>query len=528
MSTEPSKDLMLQLESWNDTTRMYPADRCLHELFEEQVARSPGATALVCEGAALTYAQLNSRANQLARHLIARGIGPDVPVGICLERSIEMVLGLLAILKAGGAYVPLDPTYPHERLRYLLEDSRPALVLFHEAGRTALQGTMAVPGLDLTADSALWGGYSQANPHAASMGLGPANLAYIIYTSGSTGQPKGVMNEHRAVVNRLHWMQQEYVLKPTDRVLQKTPFAFDVSVWEFFWPLLNGACLVMARPEGHKDPYYLGELIERGRISVAHFVPSMLRGFISSGAVARCASLRHVFCSGEELTADLQNQALDSLPRASLHNLYGPTEAAVDVTYWRCRRQPTETRVPIGRPIDNTRVYILDNDGEPVPPGEMGEIFIGGTAVARGYWRRPQLTAERFLNDPFSARHEARMYRTGDLGRWRSDGNIEYLGRTDNQVKIHGFRIELGEIEAALRAHPGVADAVVTAREDEELQKRLVAYCTPAQEGSATAEDLRSWLSIKLPAHMVPAAYVSLPSLPLTANGKLDRLALPA
>src|SRR6185437_15286240 len=453
-------------------------------------------------------------------------IGPDVPVGICLERSIEMVLGLLAILKAGGAYVPLDPTYPHERLRYLLEDSRPALVLFHEAGRKALQGTMAVPGLDLTADSALWGGYSQANPHAASMGLGPANLAYIIYTSGSTGQPKGVMNEHRAVVNRLHWMQQEYVLKPTDRVLQKTPFAFDVSVWEFFWPLLNGACLVMARPEGHKDPYYLGELIERARISVAHFVPSMLRGFISSGAVARCASLRHVFCSGEELTADLQNQALDSLPRASLHNLYGPTEAAVDVTYWACREQPAGTRVPIGWPISNTRIYILDRDGEPVQPGAEGEIFIGGLAVARGYWRRPELTAERFTSDPFVAREGARMYRTGDLGRWRADGAIEFLGRCDTQVKIHGFRIELAEIEAALCRLPRVAEAVVLAREDHPGEKRLVAYITAPERGKAGW--LREQLLRSLPEYVVPAAFVHLDELPLTASGKLDRRALPA
>jgi len=518
-----------QLASWNTTQVGYPAERCIHELFEEQVAHTPDAVALVCAGERLTYAQLNARANQLAHYLMERGVGPDVPVAICAERSVAMVLGLLGILKAGGAYVPLDPTYPRERLRYMLCDSGPALLLLQAGGRIALAEPLTVPSVDLEADAAQWRGHSSANPRPADLGLRPDHLAYIIYTSGSTGQPKGVMNEHRAVVNRLHWMQREYALNATDRVLQKTPFSFDVSVWELFWPLLNGAGLVMARPEGHKDPYYVGELIEQERISVVHFVPSMLQGFLACGAAARCASLRYVICSGEELTTGLQSRALTSLPQASLQNLYGPTEAAIDVTWWPCREQPAGTRVPIGRPIANTRIYILDRHAEPVPIGAAGEIYIGGTAVARGYWRRARLTAERFVSDPFSGLNGARMYRTGDRGRWRSDGTIEYLGRTDGQVKIHGFRIELGEIETTLRRQPGVSQAAVVAREDQPGAKRLVAYLSGGEaQHVPTAGELRAALQKSLPAYMVPAAYVQLPALPLTVNGKLDRGALPA
>jgi amino acid adenylation domain-containing protein len=521
-----------QLTAWNATSRGYPEQQCVHELFEEQAERTPNAIALVCAQEQLTYAQLNGRANQLARYLIERGVKPDVPVAICLERSVEMVLGLLAILKAGGAYVPLDPTYPRERLRYMLEDSASVLVLLREEGRVALGAALNVPSIDLRTDARLWSRCSQASP--GPMRPGSSRLAYIIYTSGSTGRPKGAMNEHRAVANRLHWMQREYGLQPTDRVLQKTPFSFDVSVWEFFWPLLNGARLVMARPEGHRDPDYLGELIERERISVVHFVPSMLRSFIATAATVRCGTLRYVFCSGEELTASLQNQALDRLPQVSLHNLYGPTEAAVDVTYWACQRQPADTRVPIGRPIDNTQIHILDRHGEPVPLGAVGELYVGGVGVGRGYWRRPQLTAERFVNDPFggrdgSGRSGTRMYRTGDLARQRADGSIEYLGRTDDQVKIHGFRIELGEIEAVLRRQPGVSEAVVLAWEDQPGSKRLVAYMSPAEGAAVPAvSELRAALQESLPAHMVPAAYVPVQHLPLNANGKLDRRALPA
>lgn len=517
-----------QLAAWNATAQSYRCDRCVHQLFEEQVTRTPDAVALVCGSEELTYAELNGRANRLAHYLIERGVGPDIPVAICVERSVEMVLGLLAILKAGGAYVPLDPTYPRARLRYLLEDSSPALLLLQGGARAMLGEPLPGPSLDLQADAALWSDCSAADPRPDSIGLSSRHLAYIIYTSGSTGEPKGVMNEHRAVVNRLQWMQREYALEPADRVLQKTPFSFDVSVWEFFWPLLNGACLVMARPEGHKDPDYLGELIGLERISVVHFVPSMLRSFLASGAAARCGELRHVFCSGEELTAPVQNEALERLPRARLHNLYGPTEAAIDVTYWACLEQPAESRVPIGRPIANTQIHILDAHGEPVPLGAVGEIYIGGAGVARGYWRRPRLTAERFVTDPGADRDGARMYRTGDLGRRRADGAIEYLGRNDAQVKIHGFRIELGEIETELLRQPEVSEAVVLARQDEAGEKCLVAYVMPKGEAACGPDLLRERLKRVLPEYMVPAAYVPLRALPLTANGKLDRRALPA
>lgn len=517
-----------RLAAWNATERPYPAEACVHELFEEQVGRAPDAVAVVCGAERLRYADLNRRANRLAHYLIERGVGPDVPVALCLERSIEMVVGLLAILKAGGAYMPLDPADPRERLRYLLEDGGPALVLTDHNAEIALGEALTMPSVDLQVDAQLWSGCSPANPSASSRRVGSRRLAYIIYTSGSTGRPKGVMNEHRAVVNRLHWMQREYGLKPADRVLQKTPFSFDVSVWEFFWPLLNGARLVMARPEGHKDPDYLGELIERERITVVHFVPSMLRNFLDCGAAERCGSLRYLMCSGEELSANLQNQAIDSLPQASLHNLYGPTEAAIDVTHWACRRQPPGTRVPIGRPIANTQIHVLDRHGEPVPIAVAGEIHIGGVGVARGYWRRAQLTAERFVSDPFSAREGARMYRTGDLGRRRADGVIEYLGRTDSQVKIRGFRIELGEIEAALRRQPDVREAVVLAREDDPAAKRLVAYVTACPGLRLETQQLREHLRRTLPEYMVPAAYVQLAALPLTTNGKVDRRALPA
>src|SRR6185437_6839059 len=345
---------------------------------------------------------------------------------------------------------------------------------------------------------------------------------------GSTGRPKGAMNEHRAVVNRLLWMQEQYQLGEDDRVLQKTPFSFDVSVWELFWPLMSGARLVVARPGGHQDPAYLMELIEQSGITTLHFVPSMLQAFLGQHEMGRCRSIRHIVCSGEELPLALQNKCLERLPRARLSNLYGPTECAVDVTAWECEKDETGSRVPIGRPIANTRMYVLDRHGQPAPIEVAGEIYIAGMQVGRGYLNRPQLTAERFLADPFSSEPGARMYKTGDVGRWRADGAIEYLGRSDEQVKIRGFRIELGEIEAQLVRHEGVKEAVVLAREDEPGEKRLVAYVV-AQEGLAVeAAELRGHLRRSLPEYMIPGAFVQLQQLPLTVNGKVDRKGLPA
>ncbi|VBE21534.1 non-ribosomal peptide synthase [Burkholderia pseudomallei] len=440
-----------------------------------------------------------------------------------------MVVGLLAILKAGGAYVPLDPSHPPERLRRMLDDTNPVAVLVDDIGADALASfgshvAARSPRVHLSRDIAQWRACSPANPPTPRE-RAARRLAYVIYTSGSSGEPKGVMNEHRGVVNRLWWMQQTYALDERDAVLQKTPFSFDVSVWEFFWPLMSGARLVIAKPEGHKDPAYLSELIDRERVTTLHFVPSMLQAFLEDEGAARgCGSVKRVMCSGEALPPSLVKRFYRCLPDARLHNLYGPTEAAVDVTAWACDAEEGGASVPIGRPIANTRIYILDGYGQPVPRGVAGELYIGGVQVARGYLNRPELTRERFVDDPFVA--GGRLYKTGDLARWRTDGSLEYLGRNDFQVKIRGFRIELGEIEAQLAKVAGVRETVVLARDSGSPagEKRLVAYYT----GNADVAALREQATRHLPAYMVPSAYVRLDAWPLTPNGKLDRRALPA
>jgi amino acid adenylation domain-containing protein len=519
------------IELFNATQAAYPQGLLLHQLFEAQVEGTPDAVAVTYENRSLTYADLNGRANQLARYLRNKGVCPDQRVGICVERSLEMVIGLLGILKAGGAYVPLEPTYPADRLRYMVCDAAPKILLVQEHVRARLSGTSA----EVIALDGAWSEIVRqdaCNLDSGIVGLRSHHLAYVIYTSGSTGEPKGAMNEHRGVVNRLQWMQAQYQLGHEDRVLQKTPFSFDVSVWEFFWTLMSGASLVVARPEGHRDPLYIRQLIEEARVTTVHFVPSMLQIFLGHSRLGECRSLRHVICSGEELSATLQSKFFAILPHAQLSNLYGPTEAAVDVTAWQCHPKDSGHRVPIGRPISNVQMYVLDPHGHPVPIGVVGELFIGGVGVGRGYLNRPELTAERFIRDPFRAQPEARMYKTGDLGRWRADGSLEYLGRNDHQVKIRGFRIELGEIEIQLARHAQVKEAVVVAREDVPGDKRLVAYWVaqnrPSTEGVLGAESLRAHLKAVLPEHMVPSAFVLLESLPLTSNGKLDRRALPA
>ena len=489
----------------------FPRDKCVHEMCEEQAARTPDALALVFEGASLTYAELNRRANQLARYLGGLGVKPDARVAICVERGFAMVVALLAVLKAGGAYVPLDPAYPAERLKYMLEDSAAVALLTQSrlAGMFA-EVSHATPVVDLTAPYPAWREQPETDPDRAGLGLLPTHLAYVIYTSGSTGKPKGVMVEHRSLVNRLVWMQSAYGLDASDAVLQKTPFSFDVSVWEFFWPLMTGARLVIARPEGHKDPAYLVETIERNKITTVHFVPSILQVFLDQANVAQCSSLVRIISSGEALPAALARETLGRLSHVALHNLYGPTETTVDVTAWTYEPDLTLTSIPIGRPIANTRVYILDPAGEPVPVGVAGELFIGGVGVARGYLNRPELTAERFLADPFAAEAGARMFRSGDLCRWLADGNIEYLGRNDFQVKIRGFRIELGEIEARLAEHAEVHAAVVIAREDTPGEKRLVAYLVPAAGAKLRDRDLRGFLGGNLPDYMIPHSFIPL------------------
>jgi arthrofactin-type cyclic lipopeptide synthetase B len=516
----PDEERQALLFGLNATDVDYDLQQTLHGSFEAQVRRTPEAVAVVAGDQALSYTQLNERANRLARYLISLGVQVDSRVAICVERSLEMVIGLLAINKAGAAYVPLDPAYPPERLTYMLEDSAPAVVLVHGATR-ALLGEISAAMVDL--DQITWQSLSADNSQIPA--LTPQHSAYVIYTSGSTGQPKGVVNEHAGVVNRLLWMQDAYQLTAADSVLQKTPFSFDVSVWEFFWPLMTGARLVMAQPGGHKDPQYLSEVIEREHITTLHFVPSMLDVFLANSDTTRCDSVRQVMCSGEALPGSLVRRFKLQLPGSGLHNLYGPTEAAVDVSAWDCTGsiEQTPDNTPIGKPIANTRMYILDAQQQPVPQGVVGELYIAGVQVARGYLNRPELSAERFLDDPFQP--GGRMYRTGDVARYRPDGNIEYLGRNDDQVKIRGLRIELGEIQARLARIEGVQEAVVLAREEVPGDKRLVAYYTGER---LDIDLLRSHLLEHLPDYMVPAVFVHLAALPLSPNGKLDRKALPA
>ncbi|MGZ4032873.1 MAG: non-ribosomal peptide synthetase, partial [Tumebacillaceae bacterium] len=506
---------------WNDTMVEYPQDVCLHQLFEQQVDRTPDAVAVVFEEQELTYRELNEQANRLAHYLQKQQVGPEVLVGVCMERSLEMVISLYGILKAGGAYVPIDPTYPSDRLSYLLEDSQIQVLLTQEKWLDTLPD-VSVPFIcfDL-ADELLVGERTENPPSAATA----EHAAYMIYTSGSTGKPKGVLNTHKGIVNRLLWMQDEYKLTSDDRVLQKTPFSFDVSVWEFFWPLLTGARLVVARPEGHRDSHYLVETIQRYEITTLHFVPSMLQLFLEETGVEQCRSIRQVMTSGEALPYELQKRFFACLD-AELHNLYGPTEAAVDVTYWECESDSTLNFVPIGRPIANTTIFILDQHLQPVPIGVAGELHIGGVQVARGYHNRPELTAEKFIPNPFAPGE--RLYKTGDLARFLADGNIQYLGRLDHQVKIRGQRVELGEIEEVLMQQTGVWDAVAVVREDVPGDQRLVAYLVVQEAEAFDVNELRGFLKKRLPDYMVPAHYMLLEQLPLTPNGKVDRKALPA
>ncbi len=583
-----------------DTARDVP-EVTLPELFLAQVARTPDATALVADhgedrpAERLSYADLDAAVERLARLLAARGAGPERTVAVALPRSVDLVVALLAAHRAGAAYLPLDPDLPADRVAFMLADARPALLLCtrETAERAPDDGPPVLLLDDLPANAAP----PATGPDDLSLsGPSPRHPAYVIYTSGSTGRPKGVVVPQAGIVNRLLWMQDTYRLAADDRVVQKTPASFDVSVWEFFWPLIAGATLVLARPDGHREPRYLARLFRRHGITTTHFVPSMLLAFLdeiapdeaapdrtapdarapgetageattgepapAGAASARtapnltdpgvtapgmtapevtglegcCASLRRVVCSGEALPAELAARALRVLSGAELHNLYGPTEASVDVTAARIVPNAGKATVPIGRPVWNTRTYVLDAALRPVPPGVTGELYLAGVQLARGYLGRPALTAERFTADPFGSSDSpgARMYRTGDLARWTADGDLEYRGRVDHQVKLRGFRVEPGEVEAVLVRHPAVAHAVVVAHEMGAPPRRpsawgsLVAYVLPAQGHDVDPGELRRHAAAVLPEHMVPATWTALDALPLTPNGKLDRAALPA
>ncbi|WP_341849581.1 amino acid adenylation domain-containing protein, partial [Actinomadura rifamycini] len=488
------------LREWNDTARPVPAGT-LVDLFEAQAARTPDAVAVVAEDATWTYAELERRANRWAHDLIGRGVGPESRVGVVTERSADMVAMLLGVLKAGGAYLPLDPDLPAERERRMLVGAAPVLTL-----RPGMAPAAGAP-----------------DTRPAGVPLRPAHPAYVIYTSGSTGTPKGVVVTHAAVVNQLLWMQDEYGLAPGERALHKTPSGFDVSVWELFWPLLVGAAVVAARHDAHRDPGHLAELIERERVAVVEFVPAMLAAFLRQDGVAdRARSLRAVLSGGEALPADLAEEVHRTLG-VPLHNLYGPTETTIGVTARPVEPGAGDGPVPIGRPVWNTRAYVLDEFLRPVPPGVVGELYVAGVQLARGYAGRPAPTAERFPACPFGAPGE-RMYRTGDLARWTPGGELVFAGRADDQVKVRGVRIEPGEVEAALASHPLVDRAVVVAREDRPGVHRLVAYVV----GAADEPSLRARAAERLPEYMVPSAFVRLDALPVTRNGKLDRAALPA
>ncbi|WP_214318587.1 non-ribosomal peptide synthetase [Nonomuraea sediminis] len=485
----------------------------LHALIEAQAATTPDAPAVVFGDVTLTYAELNGRANRLARRLRDIGVERGQPVAVCAERSPELVVALLAVLKAGGAYVPLDPEYPRDRLEFMLSDCGAHVLLTQrhlEPGGPA-QAVLLEDDYDL--DS------GDLEPVT-----GPDDAAYLIYTSGSTGRPKAVVNTHRGIVNRLAWMQETFGLTAGDVVMQKTPTSFDVSVWEFFWPLLQGASLVPVRPGGHRDPSHQRDLIKRHAVTTMHFVPSMLALFLEEANIESCTSLRRVVCSGEELTPRMAARFFERLPHVELHNLYGPTEAAVDVSWHACR--PGETAIPIGRPMPGCRLHVLDEHLAPMPVGVPGHLHIGGVQVARGYAGRPGLTAERFVPDPYGP-PGARLYATGDLARLRADGELEFLGRIDDQVKVHGWRVELGEIEAALAEDTRVRRAVVALRDDAPGGRGLVAYVDWTGEAQDLSRELRTGLARRLPPALVPQAFVQVTEFPLGPSGKLDRGALP-
>jgi amino acid adenylation domain-containing protein len=522
LSLLPAAERHQVIVAWNQTRSPYPPQKSVIDFFEEQARQQPELPALSCENRHLTYGELNALANQLAHYLQNQGVGPEVRVGICMERSVEMVVSLIGILKAGGAYVPLDPSYPPERLAFMVRDAQPAVIL----SQAHLTGVLPAGSREVCLDMT-WqeiAAYPNSNPRKKTVG---ANSVYIIYTSGSTGMPKGVTNTNEGLSNRLAWMQREYKLTVEDSVLQKTPFGFDVSVWEFFWPLMFGARLVMARPGGHQEPAYLAELIQLEKITTIHFVPSMLQAFLSEPAAIQCTNLRRVICSGEALPKVLEENFHQWMP-AALHNLYGPTEASIDVSYWACRRECKLKTVPIGRPIANTQIYLLSSAMEPVPVGVSGELYIGGDGIARGYHGRPELTAEKFVPNPWSLQGGERLYRSGDVCRFLPDGNIDYLGRMDHQIKIRGFRVELGEIEAALLQHPNIRQAAVIVQTNGN-DKRLAAFVSlrkPFEDAGELSDTLKTFLRVTLPHYMIPSLFIVLETLPLNSSGKLNRRAL--
>ena len=492
---------------------------CLHELFERQAARTPEAVAVVYEGQELSYAELDARANQLSHYLRGLGVGPDVLVGVYVERSLEMVVGLLGILKAGGAYVPLDPAFPRDRLAFMLKDSQAPMLLTQRH----LLAQLPASGVRIVTLDADWETIARHSRQGLDRGVGPEALAYVIYTSGSTGLPKGVAIEHRSVVNFLTSMRREPGLTAGDRLLAVTTLSFDIAGLELYLPLAVGACVEVVSREVTTDPARLRERLAQSGATVMQATPATWRMLVEAGW-ERAAALK-VLCGGEALGHELANALL---ARArEVWNLYGPTETTIwSAAYKLEGEQGPGSAVPLGRPIANTHLYVLDEAMQQVPTGVTGELYIGGVGLSRGYLNRPELTAEKFVPDPFGPEPGRRLYRTGDLTRRRPDGTFEYLGRIDHQVKVRGYRIELGEVEAVLRQQGRVRETVVVAREAMPGDKRLVAYVVPAQAPEPTVSELRDFVKAQLPDYMVPSAFILLDALPLTPNGKVDRRAL--
>jgi amino acid adenylation domain-containing protein len=502
----------------NRTAKEYPFAGGLVPLLEASAAALPDHPAVIYENDIETYGAFNSKVNRLAHHLLELGCGRDRLVGLCLDRSLHLPAAVWAVLKAGGAYVPLAVDDPDLRLKELIDDAGLEIILCDAA--TAPRLRPFAKHVIVVAEAGAAGDRPDRNP---GIGIEGDQLAYTIFTSGSTGRPKGVMVEHGAIHNRIVWMQDRYRLGQGDRALQKTPYTFDVSVWEFLWPFIAGATLVMARPGGHRSPNYLVKTMRESGVTCAHFVPSMLRMFLRAKGLDEL-SLRLVFCSGEALAYDLRSDFLQRV-KSALHNLYGPTEAAVDVSAWDCRDEAGGGIVPIGKPISNIQLFVLGEDMRPLPPGVTGELFIGGIGLARGYLNRADLTAQSFIPNPVPGAVGSRLYRTGDLARFLPDGNIDFLGRIDHQVKINGQRIELGEIEATLREHAAVANAVVVPKEINGA-KILVAVVKRAAGSAVEPAELADWLRGRLPAGMLPQSIHFIDDIPLTGSGKTDRKAL--
>jgi amino acid adenylation domain-containing protein len=514
------------INRWNDTACPYSDNKRIHDFLEEQSLTNPDDVAVIFEGTSITFGELNSRSNRLAHHLIISGIKPGSMIGMCMDRSIEMIIAIYAILKAGGVYVPIDSSYPEDRLSFIIDDAKISRIITHKNAVTKIEKLKC----DLIVIDSVLTGFEKFSEDNPKVNLSPRDLAYIIYTSGSTGKPKGVMIEHHSVVNRLEWMQKRYPIKKGDVILQKTAVTFDVSIWELFWWSFYGASVCMLIQGGEKNPEAIVNTVEKYSVTVMHFVPSMLHIFLEYLNIyessKKLSSLRQVFASGEALQLnDVQafNRLLYKNNSTKLSNLYGPTEATVDVSFYDCAENID--RVPIGKPIDNIKLIVIDKNLNIQPIGVPGELIIGGVGVARGYLNRPELNKEKFIPNPFY-RDNTLFYKTGDLVRYLSDGNIEYLGRMDYQVKIRGFRIELGEIETLINSSNCVNESIVMPKDDGIEGKRLVAFIVPDKNNidpNSFIQELKDLLKTKLPGYMIPSAFIVLEKFPLSSNGKVDR-----